>query len=337
MKIYIAFNTVQGPAGGGNQFLKALKNEYQKRNGYTSNPEEADIILFNSHHNLLNVIKLRMKYLNKIFVHRIDGPMRVYNGLYDIRDKYVYLANRYIADGTVFQSNYSKEANKKQGLTDKDEESVIMNAPDQRFFNTTSRKDDLTGRKVKIIASSWSENLNKGFEVYKWLDNKLDFDKFDMTFIGRSPIRFKNISMREVMAPENLADEIKQHDIYITASQKEACSNSLLEALHCGLPSLVLRDGSNPELVGKGGECFDTVEEIPLILDKMVESYLKYKNSISVPNIEEVADKYKKFFLRLKDREKNFNRKTLFTRFIKGIWFIINYYLFKIKTKFKLK
>ena len=50
MKIFIDFKFTEKPWGGGNQFLKALYHSF-KKDGYIEDKiENADIILFNSHH-----------------------------------------------------------------------------------------------------------------------------------------------------------------------------------------------------------------------------------------------------------------------------------------------
>ena len=59
-KVHILFKFQLGPWGGGNQFLKALKNYFIQEGVYEEDPIKADCILVNSHHNLKEV--LRMKY-----------------------------------------------------------------------------------------------------------------------------------------------------------------------------------------------------------------------------------------------------------------------------------
>ena len=91
MKIHILFDFVKGPYGGGNQFLKALNNELKELTFYENDPEKADVILFNSHHNLKDTIKLKNKYSKKIFVQRVDGPM-AYRGIEGIKlDKKIFV------------------------------------------------------------------------------------------------------------------------------------------------------------------------------------------------------------------------------------------------------
>ena len=111
MKIYIHYPIQQKAWGGGNQFLKNLFNEFASRQIICTDPRFADIILFNSHHSINTCWALKKKFPKKKFIHRVDGPMRLYNRMDDNRDFHVYRANELIADGTVFQSHFSKPLN----------------------------------------------------------------------------------------------------------------------------------------------------------------------------------------------------------------------------------
>jgi glycosyltransferase involved in cell wall biosynthesis len=92
--------------------------------------------------------------------------------------------------------------------------------------------------------------------------------------------------------PEKLSGILRQHDIYITASQHEACSNSVLEALSCGLPVLYLDSGSHTEIVKEAGCGFSSHEEIPELLNGLVDDYESYQAKISIPNLSEAARQY---------------------------------------------
>ena len=63
--INVFFDFVDGPWGGGNQFLKALRGEYGRRGIYENDFRAADIILANSRHKLKEIIKLKIKYSDK--------------------------------------------------------------------------------------------------------------------------------------------------------------------------------------------------------------------------------------------------------------------------------
>ena len=120
------------------------------------------------------------------------------------------------------------------------------------------------------MSSAWSDNPRKGKDTYKWLDKHLDFDRFEYTFVGRIKEKFENIKILDAVGSEALAEQLKLHDIYVTASEKDPCSNSLVEALACGLPAVFYDDGGHPELVGYGGLGFRNKESIPTYLIKLL-------------------------------------------------------------------
>ena len=70
-----------------------------------------------------------------------------------------------------------------------------------------------------------------------------------MTFVGRTFDKFQNINMIQPQESLKLSQILKDHHIYIFCSKLEACSNSLLEAIHCGLAIIARNSSSNPELI----------------------------------------------------------------------------------------
>lgn len=301
MKIHILYPTVDSPTGGTNQFLKMLKKNLQTQNLYAK-IDFADVILFNSWVHIPEAIDAKYKYPNKIFIHRIDGLAKLYNKPEDMRDNIAQLANKWISDANIYQTNWAREKNYKFGIPPKTYELTICNAVDVDIFNRENKCTFSQNRKIRIIATSWSSNKNKGFSTYQYLDEHLDWNKYEMTFVGNSPVTFKHITYKPPMKSVDLAKELKQHDIYISASQKEACSNAVLEALSCGLPALCLKDGGQPELVKDGGLLFETQEEIPRLLEELVENYDKYQQNIEVISMNTVVDEYVSFAQRIKGK-----------------------------------
>ncbi len=295
MKIYILFKFKDGPTGGGNQVLKSLRNCFLSMHAYEEDIEKADVVLFNSYQYIGDVAKCKFKYPDKIYVHRIDGPIRLYNKLSDKRDHVTNIANQLIADATIFQSEWSKRENYRLGLRENNFEAVIMNAPDPTIFNRDGKISFSTNRRIRLIADSWSTNWKKGFEVYQWLDRNLDYNNYKMKFVGRSPIEFNNIQQVSPLSSKKLANELKKSDIFIFASSVEACSNSLLEALHCGLPVVGTNGSSSPEIIGKAGEIFESPNEIPKLIEKVIDGYKKYQANISNPTLGEVGKRYYDF------------------------------------------
>jgi glycosyltransferase involved in cell wall biosynthesis len=290
--IHIIFNIQDSATGGGNQFLKALRNGLRQRERYAETVSEADLFIFNSYQFIDETMSIKKRFSEKVMVHRIDGPIRLYNTPHDSRDTIVYTANKLFADATVFQSEWSRSENYRLGLRPNNYETVIPNAPDPSIFNIVGRISFSRERKVRLIASSWSANWKKGFDIYRWMDENLDFSTYEMTFVGNSPVKFKRIRTLPPMASKDLAVEFKKHDIFITASQKDPCSNSLIEALSCGLPAVALRDGGHPSIVGAGGDLFCTADQIPDLLSKLVHRYEDVQGLIRVPVIEEVVQSY---------------------------------------------
>lgn len=295
MKIFITYEFRDGPYGGVNQFLKALKDYFESINMYTENPQEADVILFNSSNATKEVLSLKKKYPEKIFIERLDGPTRLYNSASDKRDLIANIMNKLVADATIFQSSYSQNANYKLGLKHNTFETVIMNAVNDKIFNRLGKEGLSCSPKIRLIATSWSANWNKGFKTYQYLDNNLDFNKYEMIFIGNSPIIFRNIKMIEPLTSEALAEELRKSDIYITASQKEACSNALIEALSCGLPAIVFNDGGHPEIVEDSGLTFNNSAEIPELIEKMRADYKAFYNKLKNFSMNETGRNYQIF------------------------------------------
>lgn len=312
LKIHICLDIVEGPFGGSHQFLRTLKNCLQKRGQYAERPEQANVFLFNSSQDIKKVLRIKKKYPNAVYVHRIDGLMRLYNKKSDFRDSIVKAANITLADGTIFQSQWSFDQNKIHGFKFDKFHTIITNAADNTIFNVKERKISFPGEKLKIIATSWSSNWKKGFRTYQWLDNHLDFSQFKMTFIGNSPTTFKHIRYLPPMCAMELAKELKKSDIYITASEKESCSNALIEAMQCGLPAIAIHDGGNPEIIKNGGETFSSNEEIIPLLEKIQKSYSTYRSNIELPTIDDIADSYCTFIDKIRQEqnaEKYNNRK----------------------------
>jgi glycosyltransferase involved in cell wall biosynthesis len=224
-------------------------------------------------------------------IHRVDGPIATYRGFDDGTDRTVWNLNREFADATILQSNYSLEQHRALGF-DVSGARVVCNAADPIIFHSKDRAPFDAGRKIRLVSTSWSDNRNKGADVYEWLDNHLDWTRYEYTFIGRLPIQPRNIRVEPPATSERVADLLRASDIYITASRNDPCSNSLIEALSCGLPAICLNSGGHPELLGGGGETFSAAEEIPALLERVARDYADYQARIPTFDIEAVTTQY---------------------------------------------
>ncbi|MBI2333041.1 MAG: glycosyltransferase family 4 protein [Chloroflexi bacterium] len=235
----------------------------------------------------------RLKRGSLLYVHRVDGPVDIYRGWDGGVDRHVQLVNEKLADRTIFQSRYSMEKHAELGLRFNNPV-VIMNAADPQIFHPYGRVNFSRNRKIRLIASSWSHNVNKGTPVYQWLDENLDWERFEFTFVGKSPVSFKNIRTLPPVDSYKLSELLREHDIYVTASRDDPCSNSLIEALTCGLPAVYLRSGGHPEIVKQAGVGFESAEEMPGLLNQVADGYEAFQSRISLPSIVEVSEEYLK-------------------------------------------
>jgi len=58
LKVNILFELQDGPIGGGNQFLKAVRDYFREETVYEDDSDKADVILFNSHQRISEVAKI---------------------------------------------------------------------------------------------------------------------------------------------------------------------------------------------------------------------------------------------------------------------------------------
>lgn len=281
------------PAGGGHQFLRALVHELEGRGlavevNRISGGTRA--CLFNS----FNFDAHRLRRFARSdcrMVHRVDGPVGVYRGFDDGTDRRIAAMNGELAHATVLQSRYSLDKHRELGLGLL-EPVVIENAVDPAIFHPPPEFAPLTGRRVRVIVSSWSDNQRKGADTLAWLDRHLDHERYELVFVGRAPRAFEHVAVVGPVASEEVARLLREHDVYLAASWDDPCSNALLEALACGLPAVFRESGGHPELVGEAGVPFRTDDEIPDALDRLVADYDSRRSAIRVRSISEVADRY---------------------------------------------
>jgi|SRR3989344_448325 len=293
------------PWGGSNTFTLALKKELEKWGVYILEnrvTKDTRACLLNAYlFDPDKIAKIKRDYPGIKIVHRIDGPIGIYRGTDLDIDHKIHEMNTRLADATIFQSEYSLIKHREHGMVFK-KPVIIQNASDPSIFNSKGKINYSSERRGKIFAASWSDGLKKGFALYKWLDTHLDWDKYEFTFVGRAPEKYKDYNFKHVryikaMSSGPLAREIKNHDVYLTASQDESCSNSLIEGLTCGLPAVYISSGGHPEIVKKGGVSFSGQDDVLVAINEVFQNYEKYRMQISVYSIQEIADKYLRVLL----------------------------------------
>jgi len=281
----------QPPYGGGNQFLLALVGEFERR-GLTVEKNRVSArtpaCLYNSFNfdfrRLQRAVRGDMR-----MVHRVDGPVGVYRGFDDGTDARIAEINA-LAAVTILQSEFSLDKHRELGI-ELHNPVVVRNSVDPAIFHPPAQHR-ARSRRLRVIATSWSANPRKGADILAWLDRNLDFETYELTFAGNTEQAFANISVVAPLPSQQLADLLREQDVYLATSRDDPCSNALLEALACGLPAAFLRSGGHPELVGDAGIGFDDASELPAVLARLRDELDERRARIQVPALAEVADRY---------------------------------------------
>lgn len=292
------------PYGGGNQFFLALQAALRglgvrvSENRYSS---DVDVFLLNSNWFPVERFQDYASSRGVKVVHRIDGPTELVRGDGNqAPDKECFALNAEFATLTIMQSMWSFAATLNAGYQPKNP-CVIPNGVDPKLFfkresretgQERTRSDARSAGKLRLIASSWSDNPRKGSAVLQWMDANLDWSKYEMTFVGRVKAEFENIKTVPAVDSKTLGALLRAHDVYFTASECDPCSNALIEGLTCGLPAIYRLDGGHPELVSWGGLGFTEPQEIPGLFTELAQNYERYRNLVTPPTIEQVAQRY---------------------------------------------
>jgi len=286
VKISVGSKIVDGPFGGGNEFLKNLMNFLDKK-GHTVinhlNDADIDIILltnplitsetssFNSYD-----IEYYLKFSNsQAIVFQRFNECDERKGTQNIN----YKLNKFnqVVDINLFVSSWLKnifnglELSKKKAY-------VVMGGPNKNIFNNKNKTYWNKKEKIKLVTHHWSDNLRKGYLEYKQLDNLLNSEKynklFEFTFIGNKPkdIKFNNINIIKPLEGEKLANELKKHDVYITASENEPSGNHHMEGALCGLPILFKDSGATSEYCKDYGISYK-IDSFTKSLDSIKKDY----------------------------------------------------------------
>ena len=286
MKISIGSNIIEGPYGGGNEFIRNLHQSLEKDGHevvFTLDDDDIDIILLtnplsNSVNSTFDNYDIdfyqKFKNPNSISIQRINECDERKNTKFV--NKELIKRNKNI-DLNIFVSNWLKNIFINQGM-DRKSSIVLMGGPTVNLFNRSGEQKKLTGDKIKIVTHHWSGNVMKGLNTYllidELLENKKINDRYEFTYIGNldEGVEFKNSKIIKPLYGVDLVKELKKHDVYITASINEPSGNHHMEAAMLGLPILYLNSGGTPEYCDGFGLEFNS-QNILQKFDEIVVNY----------------------------------------------------------------
>ncbi len=312
MKIAIGYKLNKGPWGGGNQFAISLKKKLLEDGHevfFNLSRKDLDIILLTDPRKRSSCVSFSsgdiIKYLilknsKAIVIHRINEC--------DERKKTFYMNNllriaNYSSDYSVFIASWLKDLN----LTQRNSKgTVILNGGNNKLFNM--KNNNIWDQKgpLKLVTHHWGGNYMKGFDIYSKLDRLLSSEelkkKVNFTYIGNLPrhFSFKNSKHIKPLHGKELAQELSNHHVYLTASINEPAGMHHIEGALSGLPLIYRNSGALPEYCDGYGLQFENDDFLEKI-DLMRRDYSKYKKVLQkYPHTaEEMCSKYILLFKQL--------------------------------------
>jgi hypothetical protein len=311
MKIFINRKLRRNPWGGGIHFATGFADFMTSlgHNVTTQYENDVDVILmidprdddgFGDINQLLKYKNfLLSKNKNVKVVHRINDSdiPRGTNFLVDLNIK----ANLAIADETVFISDWLKSHYTEKGFSKRSH--VIRNGCNHDWFYPSINKQSY--EKIRVVTHHWSDNYNKGFDAYIELDEQINKHKnIEFTYVGRyyKGYQPKNTKIVPPLYGKELGDELRKHDIYVTAARWEACGMHHIEASSCGLPVVYHKEGGgiNEMCLNHGVMINDSKDIINAIFDAYEnKEKLISKIDYSLMRSDNVNDSYLKVILSL--------------------------------------
>ena len=319
MKISINSSFITGPFGGGMVIAALLKRYFVKKGVEVVNhlnDEDIDVILHlnpftflrseSASYSFFSAYLYKIKHPETVIIHQINECDERKNTNY--MNKLLIKTSKY-SDYTVFIASWLKPLLEKQGFPEDQPSSIILNGTDEIIFNTIGKKYWDGQEKMKIVTHHWGGSYLKGHDIYQKIDkllgNKEFANKYQFTFIGNYPkdLEYKNTNLIKPISGEELANELKKHHIYITASRNEPAGLHHIEGILCGMPVLYVNSGALPEYCEGFGIEFnesnfeEKLEQIYKQYNFFVEKLKQYKNTgekMSSEYYDLIVDLYEK-------------------------------------------
>jgi hypothetical protein len=199
-----------------------------------------------------------------------------------------------LSDFVIFPSEWSRN----QLSLPTEKTVVITNAPSQKFF-VTGQKKDYRGT-LEIVTHHWSDNVMKGFEVYREVDKfcQSSAGDFRFTYVGRKPASFSPVNLVPPQDITGLVYNLSKAHVYLTASQQEAGANHVLEAMAMKLPVLYHSGGGSiVEYCAGRGFSYDSVDQLfDILKNRKKDIEITQENMDYSRTGDHMAEEYVKLF-----------------------------------------
>jgi len=280
---------IDGPWGGGNRFLKQLKDS-----GLCTVIHELDAAA-----DLLLILDARESDQNTFSVRealpyglKYDIPLVVrINETYE-RNQIIYGVLSFVFAGLASDvAVYVSEWQASRWYFRLVRGRIIPNGTSSPLVVNLPR---CPGRPISMVTHHWGNHYNKGWDIYKYIDEYLvPTGAVIFTFIGNVNPDFslENSVVKGPLSGDDLIVELKSHDIYITGSRFEPGPNHVIEALECGLPILYRKDPTLDEYLGKTklAYSFLSSDELPILVEK-INSIFQWRKSVQFFGLVDISE-----------------------------------------------
>lgn len=292
LPIYIPFKQ-NNAIGGPSTFMSNLKHFLEKKNiTLEKDINKSKLIFFPISYNLRKLKEIKKNNIK--IIQRLDG---VYYPSQHGLD-YIYI-NRKIkkiylkySDFIIFQSEYSKsQCYKIIGNKQDDQYSIIINGVNKEIFYPS--KEKIIDKEFILTTSGVFRKKVMLIPIIKALDNLKNKYKFKLKIIGpiieKSLLPYLSRDYIIQLGPKTkneVANILRDSNIYIHSQLNDNCPNSVLEALSCGLPIVGFNSGSMGELL------FFSKELLAFVNNKIIHKKNEFIWERLSDKLELLFDKY---------------------------------------------
>jgi glycosyltransferase involved in cell wall biosynthesis len=297
-KLLINRKVVSGPWGGGNGFVRAL-HEHAERYGFevvhTLQNGISAILVVDPRldpeigYDWTQIAQYKRLFPSTLVVHRLNecdqrkGDVNVIDPL--------LRSMAFHADVRIFISQWLKDHHRRGGMRVDESDPVIINGVDAGIFHPGEKE---SSEKLSLVTHHWSPHVMKGADVYRALGNVVSIcapgageRSLSFTYVGRASYEIPGATIVAPLSGKDLGDELRRHDIYISASRFDPGPNHVAEAIASGLPTLVHRDGGGAVEMAGASHVYTDFEDL---LEKLSQGVSK--NPTVIRDWSNVIDDY---------------------------------------------
>ena len=246
---------------------------------------------------LQQIEEFKKKYPQVPCLHRINDNDQRKGNNGSIMDVWLKQSNA-VADHTIFVSGWLRDHHSARWFDCSKPHSIITPGAAPDIFYPLNNFFRLPNQPFRLVTHHWSDNWNKGFDIYQQIDELIAArknNKFELWVIGRWPAEIKWKAARTFPSTTGaaLADLLRQCHGYVTASRYEPGAMHVAEGLQCGLPLLYHRDsgGTVEQGLRYGIEIQDDLEA-SLHLFEQQHAALRTKLMAGLPSGSKMAKEY---------------------------------------------